>query len=424
MGLFNLIFGRRPKVKKQVDGYFELLDGYTPIFSDYDGGVYEMELTRACIHAFANHCSKLQPTIAGTDSHRIGDILNGKPNPFMTTSQFVYKVATLYDAKNTCFIVPILDEFDRLVGFYPVNPSQTEVISVAGEPWLRYTFRNGKKAALELSRCGVVSKYLYDSDIKGESNKALTPTLQLLATQNQGIAEGIKNSASIRFMATLANLSKKDDMKKSRKEWVEDNLGQDAGGLALFPNTYTNVQQIQSAAKIVDAEQMKVIENRVYTYFGGNEKILQNQATGDDWSAYYEGKIEPFALQLSQAMTCMTFNESERKRKAIVWTANRLQYMTNADKLQVSSQLFDRGVLSLNMIMDIWNMPHVPDGDKRYIRKEYTEISQLDQVAALQEQLTAAQNELNATKKPPEDPEREPEKEDGDDTERQDQAEK
>jgi hypothetical protein len=199
---------------------------------------------------------------------------------------------------------------------------------------------------------------------------------------------------------------------------VEDNLGPDAGGLALFPSTYTNVQQIQSAAKIVDAEQMKVIENRVYTYFGCNEKILRNEATGDDWSAYYEGKIEPFVLQLSQAMTCMVFNESERKRgKAIVWNTNRLQYMTNADKLQVSSQLFDRGVLSLNMIMDIWNLPHVEDGDKRYIRKEYTEISQLDQVTALQEQLTAAQNELNATKKPPEAPEEEPEKEDGDDTE-------
>ena len=412
MGLFNLLFGRRPKVKKQVNGYFEMLDGYTPIFSDYDGGVYEMELTRACVHAFANHSSKLMPTMVGVDSQRIGLILDGKPNPFMTTAQFVYKVATLYDAKNTCFITPILDEFDRLVGFYPVNPSQTEVIEVEGEPWLRYTFRNGKKAAIELARCGVISKYLYNSDIKGETNQALTPTLQLLATQNQGIAEGIKNSASIRFMATMGNLVKKEDLKKERKQWVDDNLGPDAGGLALFPNTYNNVQQIQSAAHIVDAEQMKLIENRVYTYFGTNAKILQNEATGDEWSAYFEGKIEPFALQLSQAMTCMVFNESERKRgKAIVWTTNRLQYMTNADKLQVSSQLFDRGVLTHNMIMDIWNLPHVEDGDKRYIRKEYTEISQLDQVAALQEQLTAAQNQLNATKNPPAEPEQNTEEE-------------
>ena len=422
MGVFEKIF-KRPKLQKQVNGYFQMLDGYTPIFTDYDGGIYEMELTRACIHTFANHCSKLLPAVSGPDSRGVNAMLNGRPNPFMTAAQFVYKVATIYDTKNTCFIVPILDEFDRLVGYYPVNPAQTEVIDVGGEAWLRYTFKNGKKAAIEFAKCGVVSKYLYNSDIKGEDNRALNPTLQLLNTQNQGITEGIKNSASIRFMATVGNLIKKEDLRKERKQWVEDNLGAEAGGLALFPSNYTNAQQIQSAAHIVDSEQMKIIETRVLNYFGSNEDILQNKTVGDAWSAYYEGKIEPFALQLSQAMTCMTYSQNELTRgNAIVWSANRLQYMSNKEKLQVSSQLFDRGVLSLNMIMDIWNLPHVEDGDKRYIRKEYTEISQLDQVAALQEQLTAAQNELNATKKPPEKTE-EPEKEDTDDTDGQDKAE-
>jgi hypothetical protein len=83
--------------------------------------------------------------------------------------------------------------------------------------------------------------------------------------------------------------------------------------------------------------------------------------------------------------------------------------MTNEDKLQVSSQMFDRGILSTNDVMDIWNLPHVEDGDKRYIRKEYTEISQLDQVAQLQAELTAAQNTINAQRpadpEPPEEPE-------------------
>jgi hypothetical protein len=111
-------------------------------------------------------------------------------------------------------------------------------------------------------------------------------------------------------------------------------------------------------------------------------------------------------------MTCMTFSHNERARgNAIVWTANRLQYMTNADKLQVSSQMFDRGILSTNDVMDIWNLPHVEDGDKRYIRKEYTEISQLDQVAQLQAELTAAQNALNAQQKP-----QEPEPDEGTET--------
>lgn len=403
MGLFDLLF-KRPKARQEVNGYFKMLDGYTPVFTSYDGGVYEMELTRSCIHTFANHCSKLMPNVEGADLSNVKAMLKGKPNLMMTSAQFVYKVATIYDAKNTCFITPVLDEFDRLKGFYPVNPTQTEIVDVGGVPYLRYRFRSGEWAAVELYRCGVVSKYLYNSDIVGEDNRALQPTMQLIDMQNQGIAEGIKNSASFRFMAQAANFAMGKDLKKARQDWVDENMGEGSGGLALFPNTWGNIQQIQSTAKVVDTEQMKLIENRVYTYFGCNEKILKNEASGDDWSAYYEGKIEPFALQLAQAMTCMAYTEQERKRgNAIVWTANRLQYMTNADKLQVSSQMFDRGIMSTNDVMDIWQLPHVEDGDKRYIRKEYIEVSKLGTEPLTDEPET-------------------PREEDADDTDGQDQA--
>jgi hypothetical protein len=378
MGAFQKLFGKI-KVKKEIGNWFQMLDAYSPIFTTYDGGVYEMELTRACIHTFASHCSKLQPTVNGADPYGLKALLEGKVNPFMTTVQFLYKAATIYEAQNTVFILPVLDEWDRIVGYYPAAPNQTELRDLNGEPYVVHTFNTGEKAAFELSRVGVVSKYLYKSDIVGEDNSALDPTMRLLDTQNQGIAEGIKNSASFRFMATIDNFTKGKDLANERQKWVDENLGPDSGGLALFPNSYRNVQQIQSSAKTVDPEQMRLIENRVYTYFGTNDKILHNQASGDDWSAYYEGKIEVFALGLSQAMTCMSYTANQRARNnAIFWMANRLQYMTNADKLQVSSQLFDRGILSTNNIMDIWQLPHVDGGDKRYIRKEYIEVSKLD----------------------------------------------
>lgn len=419
MGAFNKLFGKI-KAKQLMGGWFQMLDGYSPSFTTYDGGVYEMELTRACIHTFATHCSKLQPKVTGSDARGIQAMLDGKPNIFMTGAQFLYKAATIYETQNTCYIVPVLDRFDRIIGYYPAVPDLTELREQNGEPFLVYTFGNGEKAAIELSRVGVISKFLYRSDLVGEDNSALNPTLQLLDTQNQGIAEGIKNSASFRFMATVNNFVKSSDLSKERKTWVQDNLGADAGGLALFPNTYSNVQQIQSTAKIVDPEQLKLIQDRAFTYFGSNEKILHNEASGDDWSAYYEGKIEPFALQLSQAMTCMTYSHNERTRKnAIVWSANRLQYMTNADKLQVSSQMFDRGILSTNDVMDVWNLPHVPDGDKRYIRKEYTEVTQLDEVARLQQELAAAQTDLAAAQQPSG---QEDEQEDSNDTEQQNEV--
>ena len=45
--------------------------------------------------------------------------------------------------------------------------------------------------------------------------------------------------------------------------------------------------------------------------------------------------------------------------------------MSNQDKLNVSSQMLDRGILSINDVRAIWNLPPVEGGDVRIIRGEY-----------------------------------------------------
>ena len=117
---------------------------------------------------------------------------------------------------------------------------------------------------------------------------------------------------------------------------------------------------------------MAAIKANVFEYFGVNEDILQNKAIGDSWNAFYEGCIEPFAIQLSDVMTKMLFTFREQSQgNTVVATSNRLQYMSNADKLNVSAQLLDRGIMSINDVRDIWNLPPVEGGDRRIIRGEY-----------------------------------------------------
>ena len=117
---------------------------------------------------------------------------------------------------------------------------------------------------------------------------------------------------------------------------------------------------------------MKLIEKNVYQYFMVNEEVLQNKAYGDAWSAFYEGAIEPFAIQCSEVMTKMFFTLREQGvGNEVMLTANRLQYMTNKDKLDVSSQLLDRGIMSINDVREIWNLEPVDGGDARIIRGEY-----------------------------------------------------
>lgn len=378
MGLFEKIF-KKPSLK-QIQGYFKMLNGYTPIFTTYDGGVYEMELTRAAIHAIATQCSKLKPEIKGNAYKELHKRLQFKPNSFMDTSKFLYRLATILHVQNTAFIVPIMDETgEYITGYYPILPSMCEVVEYNGEPWLRYTFSTGKKAAIEFNRVGIMTMFQYKNDFFGENNNALYPTMQLIHTQNQGIIEGVKNSANIRFMARLANIFKDEDIRKERKRFTEENLSTDNNsGVLMFDNKYADVKQIISKPFIVDSAQMELIKNNVFNYFGVNEKILQNNFNEDEWNAFYEGKIEPFAIQLSLVMSNMTFTEREIAfGNQIIFSANRLQYASNKSKLDIVVQLFDRGILTRNEGREIFNMAPIENGDKYYIRKEYAEVNYL-----------------------------------------------
>jgi hypothetical protein len=105
-----------------------------------------------------------------------------------------------------------------------------------------------------------------------------------------------------------------------------------------------------------------------------NEEILTNKAYGDAWTAFYEGAVEPFAVQFSEVITKMLFTLNEQSRDNLVMaTANRLQYMSNKEKLEVSAQLADRGVLNRDEVREIWNLPPLPNGEGQeyIIRGEY-----------------------------------------------------
>jgi len=219
-----------------------------------------------------------------------------------------------------------------------------------------------------------MTKFQYSDDFFGESNAALAPTMELINIQNQGITEGVKSAATFRFMAKLNNFTKPEDLAKERKRFTKENLQGGEGGVLLFPNTYSEIQQIKSSPFVVDAEQMQAIKENVYDYFGVNSDILQNKAYGDAWSAFYEGAIEPFAIQMSDVMTKMLFTERERASGAFLMaTANRLQYMSNTEKLNVSAQMADRGIMNRDEIREIWNLPPLPNGQGQAytIRGEY-----------------------------------------------------
>ena len=380
MGLFQSLFGRQPKSRPREESIWRTLTGYAPAFTSWGGQLYESELIRASIDAIARSVSKLEVTFQGTAMPKLKAAMRTGPNSFQTWGQFLYRLCTILYVKNTAFIAPVEDEAGGLRGYASILPNQVETVQdTEGNPWLRFRFESGESTALRLDEVGIITRYQYRHDLFGEDNRALDPTMNLIAMQEQGIPEAIKNSATFRFMARLSNFSKPEDLRKERDRFNREQLGSGSGGLLLFPSTYGEIKQIDAKPYTVDAEQMKLIQDNVYTYFGVNADVLQNKAIGDSWSAFYEGCVEPFAIQVSDVMSRMTYTSRERATgNGVFLTSNRLQYMSNADKLKVSAQMADRGLMSVNEIRAIWNLPPLEGsaGERVPIRGEYYDARQ------------------------------------------------
>ncbi len=383
MSLFDKIF--RPAEAEKSDeaiakakSLFQTLTAYQPMFTNWGGAVYESEIVRAAIDARARHISKLKVETIGTANPSLQTKLAQGPNQWQTWSQFLYRTSTILDVNNTAFIVPVFDERMNITGVFPVLPSSCSLVEYDDEIWLRYQFNTGQIAAVEFRKCAVLTKYQYKDDFFGSSNWALKDTMQLIHIQNQGIEEGVKNAATFRFMAQLANFAKPEDLAKERERFTAENLSteSESGGFLLFPNTYKDIRQIDVKPYSVDAAQMEQIRENVFNYFGVNADVLQNKAKAEELEGFFDGCIEPFAIQFSEAMTKMLFSERERAQGSyLIANANRLQYMSTSQKVAMAQQLLDRGVMTVNEARELFNYSPVDNGDVRFIRGEYTDAN-------------------------------------------------
>lgn len=381
MGMLEKIFGKRePPAGLKNAQVFKLLEGYTPAFTTWRGSIYESELIRAALDAWGRHAAKLKPNIRGSAAQELQNRLKVRPNAFQEWSKFLYQTAVILGARNNSFLVKTRNEFGP-TGIINIIPQSWELVEWQNEPWIRFHLKDNRRRAEKLSEVGILTRYQYQNELFGESNEALKPVLDLISIQRQGITEGIKNGASYRFSAQSDNWASDEDLASEMERFNKFTFGnkKSAGGVLLFPNTYTNVTQLKQDGYEVKADQEKIIKENVFDYFAVNEEIMQNQAFGDKWLAFYEGFVEWFAIQLGECISGMIFTDRERSayNNQVFFSSNRLQYMSNADKLNAVTQLGDRGLATRNELREILNLDPLPEpyGDQIPARGEYYDVT-------------------------------------------------
>ena len=379
-GLFGWLFPEedRPKQEKLPVSEFRMLTGYKPVFRDYYGRIYENALIRSAIESKARHISKLKVEFRGEAQQKVKNRLKFYPNEWMTWSQFLARCSTILDCTNNLFIVPVYNNKLEIVGLFPILPEKVELVEDKKKTlWIRYTFANGQRGAIEFSKCAYMVKHQYENDFFGSNNRVLRPTLDLISVEEQAVKEAVTNSTTIRFIAQANNFVSPEDLALERQRFTEYNLKGDSTEMLLFPYQYKDIKQVDVKPYTLDSEMVEKVKDNVFDYFGTNEDIIQGKASNDKLDAYFNAQIEPFAIGMSEALSKMIYTDLERSYDNHVYVAsNRLQYMTVSEKVNMAQQLSDRGILTINEIRELFNYDPIPNGDVAVIRGEYYTVNE------------------------------------------------
>ena len=160
MGLFNFI--EKYKNNRTIRQYAKMMNGYTPVFSQFGKNVYASDIVQNAIGCIANDMSKLCPKHIRIDpenelQHIVNDELNRLlrfgPNPLMTTSDFIAKIVYKYEIEKNVFIYPSFEKIKiddnhykrYYTGLWPLNPQEVDFLEDStGKLFIKFHFGNGE----------------------------------------------------------------------------------------------------------------------------------------------------------------------------------------------------------------------------------------------------------------------------------------
>ncbi len=362
-----LDFFRPLKSIKQAQ--WKELGAYTAIFTPFGINIWRSDLVRSCIRAISEHTSKAN---AVSNRPEIAQLLNTKPNIYMSGKDFLAKVRNWLEVKNTAFIYISRDFYTgRVLGFYPVPYASFEALEYEGDIYIKFYFSGNSERELVLpwADLAVMRKDYYTSDIWGDDNGAILEKLDIINTADQGVANAVKSTANLRgILKSTKSMLKREDIKAQQQQFIEDymNLSNNAGIASL--DATMDFQPIKMEPIVADSALVKEYRDDVFRYFGVNDKILMSSYNEDEMEAFYEARIEPFLVALGTELTRKVFTDRELALKNyIIYESNRIGYASNKTKLNMI-QLVDRGILTPNELRQVFNLAPYDGGDE-FIRR-------------------------------------------------------
>lgn len=340
--LFNMIFGNKNQTNTVTKTELQLLSGYNAKFTTISSNIYDSKVARQCIDRIATHCAKLIPkhiqdSIGNNIKGEINFLLQNEPNPLMNTFDFIYKTISMLYTDSNAFVYIAKDKEGFITGFYPVLALNYDLLQDnSGKIYLQFNFVNGKKYTIPYLELIHLRLFYNKNDIFGTGNKILLTDIESAHTASEGIKNAIKTSNNLKGIIKYDAVLKEKDIKASKEAFVRDFLNlENESGIAAIDGK-GDFKEINLKPITLDKDQLERVNYNIFDYFGISEKIVNNSYSSEEWNAFFEGVIEPRAIQMSGAFTNKIFSyKARRDGHKIVFTTNRLQYASLSNKINL-----------------------------------------------------------------------------------------
>ena len=356
---------RKPKVKTK---YADMLNGFTPIFSQFGDDIYASDVVQQAINCIVSEMKKLNPTHVranGSDvvsiAGNIQQVLNA-PNEIMTTTEFIEKIVWQLFFNYNAFVIPTYEIWtDKkgkaqkiYTGLYPIQPTNVDFLQdESNRLYVKFTFANNYETTLNYSDVIHIRHHFSVNEFMGGNengqpdNDALLKTLDLNWKLLQGISKAMVSSYAVNGVVKFKSMIDDGKTEKALKELEEKLKNSESGFLPL--DITSEFIPLDRKIELVDADTLKFIDEKILRHFGVPLAILTGDYTKEQYEAFYQKTLEPIIIALSQAFTRTLFTPRERSfGNKIQFYPKDLIFMTAEQTLEMVRLLGDSGTIYEN----------------------------------------------------------------------------
>ena len=370
--LFSRIFGSdnsttNPSKSTEV----KILDDSKAVFTPYKGDFRNDADVRAIVDAIARNGAKMHPRHIRNNDNGMENIkgslyriLAKQPNELQNAYQFYYQVITNLELYNDSFIYIQRDlKSNKVTGLYPLDFSEGKLYEYEGNIFVKFKFGRGKERFVPYDSCIHLTRYVGEDGLFGGK---ITPIIKILSMKHimdEGMINAIKTTQNIRgIVKSTKAMLKPEDVKKMRDQFVDDFVrNSNKSGIGGLDAT-TEFTPVKIEPTTASDSQTKIIDNKLLSYFGVNDNIIQSKYSEDEWNAFYESVLEPIGLQMSLEFSNKIFTPTEKYfGNEIIFESNRLQYASNSTKIQLLR--FGTNIMTQNELREVFNLAPREGGD-------------------------------------------------------------